>query len=69
MKKITKISLILLLLGMAVITAVPFFKEKEAEKKSENGFKEIQESVTDEEDRTINVEKIKGENKDCGTRN
>ena len=65
MKKITKISLILLLLGMAVITAVPFFKEKEAEKKSENGFKEIQESVTDEEDRTINVEKIKGENKDC----
>mgnify|MGYP000828537926 CR=1 FL=1 len=32
MKKITKISLILLLVGMAVIAAVPFFKEKEAEK-------------------------------------
>ena len=65
MKKITKISLILLLLGMAVIAAVPFFKEKEAEKKSEIGFKEIQESVTDKEDRTINVEKLKIKNKDC----
>ena len=46
MKRIIKISLILLLVGMAVIAAVPFLKEKEAEKKSENGFKEIQESVT-----------------------
>ena len=64
MKKITKISLLLLLVGMAVIAAVPFLKEKEAEKKSENGFKEIQESVTDKEDKTINVEKLKGENED-----
>ena len=47
MKKITKISLLLLLVGMAVIAAVPFLKEKEAEKKSENGFKKIQESVTE----------------------
>ncbi len=64
MKRITKISLILLLVGMAVIAAVPFLKEKEAEKKSENGFKEIQESVTEKKDMTINVEKLKGENKD-----
>jgi hypothetical protein len=64
MKRIIKISLILLLLGMA-IAAVPFLKEKEAEKKSETGFKEIQESVTDKEDRTINVEKLKRKNKEC----
>ena len=65
MKRIIKISLIFLLVGMAVIVAVPFLKEKEAEKKSDNGFKEIQESVTDKKDKTINVEKLKGENKDC----
>ena len=65
MKRIIKISLILLLLGMAVIAAVPFLKEKEAEKKSETGFKEIQESVTDKSDRTINVEKLKRKNKEC----
>ena len=59
MKRIIKISLILLLVGMAVIAAVPFFKEKEAEKKSENWIKEIQESMTDKEDMTINVEKLK----------
>ena len=39
MKRMIKITLILLLVGMAVVAAVPFFKEKEAEKKSENGFK------------------------------
>ena len=60
-----KITLILLLVGMAVVAAVPFFKEKEAEKKSENGFKEIKESVTDKEDKTINVEKLERENEDC----
>lgn len=60
-----KISLILLLVGMAVIAAVPFLKEKEAERKSENGFKEIQESVTEKKDKTMNVTKLKGENKDC----
>ena len=65
MKRMIKISLILLLLGMAVIAAVPFLKEKEAEKKSENGFKEIQESVTEKKDKTMNVTKLKGENKDC----
>lgn len=65
MKRMIKISLILLLVGMAVIAAVPFLKEKKAEKKSETGFKEIKESVTDKEDKTINVEKLKGENKDC----
>ena len=59
MKRMIKRSLILLLVGMAVIVAVPFLKEKEAEKKSENGFKEIQESVTEKKDRTINVEKLK----------
>ena len=59
MKRIIKISLIFLLVGMAVIAAVPFLKEKEAEKKSDNGFKEIQESVTDKKDKTINVEKLK----------
>jgi len=59
MKRIIKISLIFLLVGMAVIVAVPFLKEKEAEKKSDNGFKEIQESVTDKKDKTINVEKLK----------
>ena len=32
MKRMIKISLILLLLGMAVIAAVPFLKEKEAGK-------------------------------------
>lgn len=65
MKRMIKITLILLLMGMAVIAAVPFLKEKKAEKKSETGFKEIKESVTDKEDKTINVEKLKGENKDC----
>lgn len=45
MKRIIKISLILLLVGMAVIVAVPFLKEKRAEKKYENDFKKIQESV------------------------
>lgn len=65
MKRIIKISLILLLVGMAVIAAVPFLKEKEAERKSENGFKEIQESVTEKKDKTMNVTKLKGENKDC----
>lgn len=39
MKRIIKISLILLLMGMAVIAAVPFFKEKRAERKYENEFK------------------------------
>ena len=47
MKKIIKISLILLLVGMAVISVVPFLKEKRAERKYENGFKKIQESVTE----------------------
>ena len=65
MKRIIKISLILLLVGMAVIAAVPFLKEKEAERKSENGFKEIQESVTEKKDKTMKVTKLKGENKDC----
>ena len=65
MKRMIKISLILLLVGMAVIATVPFLKEKKAEKKSETGFKEIKESVTDKEDKTINVEKLKGENEDC----
>lgn len=65
MKRMIKISLILLLLGMAVIAAVPFLKEKEAERKSENGFKEIQESVTEKKNKTMNVTKLKGENKDC----
>lgn len=65
MNKISKISLLLLLVGMAVIAAVPFLKEKEAEKKSENGFKKIQESVTEKKDNTINVERLKRENKDC----
>lgn len=65
MKKITKISLLLLLVGMAVIAAVPFLKEKEAEKKSENGFRKIQESVVEKKDNTIDVDKLKKENKDC----
>ena len=47
MKKITKISLILLLVGMAVVAAVPFLKEKEAEKKSEKEFENIQETALD----------------------
>ena len=41
MKRRIKISLILLLVGMAVITAVPFLKEKRAERKYENDFKNI----------------------------
>ena len=49
MKKIIKISLILLLLGMAVIAAVLFLKEKRAERKYENEFKNIQESVNRKE--------------------
>ena len=65
MKRMIKISLILLLLGMAVIAAVPFLKEKEAEKKSEKEFENIQESVTEKKDKTMNVTKLKGENKDC----
>lgn len=55
----------LLLVGMAVIAAVPFLKEKKAEKKYDKGFKKIQESVTDEKDKSINVGKLKRENEDC----
>ena len=49
MKRRIKISLILLLVGMAVITAVPFLKEKRAERKYENDFKKIQESVKEKQ--------------------
>lgn len=45
--------------------AVPFLKEKKAEKKYDKGFKKIQESVTDEKDKSINVGKLKRENEDC----
>nr|WP_302628810.1 class B sortase [uncultured Eubacterium sp.] len=62
MKKIIKISLILLLLGMAVIAAVPFFKEKRAERKYENEFKKIQESVTEKKS---DVNGLVKKNKDC----
>lgn len=65
MERMIKISLILLLVGMAVIAAVPFLKEKRAERKSETGFKEIQESVADKEDNVINVKKFKGKNVEC----
>ena len=47
MKRIIKISLILLLVGMAVIAAVPFLKEKRAKRKYENDFKKLWESVTE----------------------
>ena len=65
MKRMIKITLILLLVGMAVVAAVPFLKEKEAEKKSEKKFENIQESVTEKKDKTMNVTKLKGENEDC----
>ena len=65
MKRMIKITLILLLVGMAVVAAVPFLKEKEAEKKSEKEFENIQESVTEKKDKTMNVTKLKGENEDC----
>ena len=55
MKRMIKITLILLLVGMAVVAAVPFLKEKEAEKKSEKEFENIQESVTEKKDKTMNV--------------
>ena len=62
MKRIIKISLILLLVGMAVIAAVPFFKEKRAERKYENEFKKIQESVTEKKS---DVNGLVKKNKDC----
>lgn len=62
MKKIIKISLILLLVGMAVIAAVPFFKEKRAERKYENDFKKIWESVTEKKS---DVNGLVKKNKDC----
>lgn len=62
MKKIIKISLILLLLGMAVITVVPFLKEKRAERKYENDFKNIQESVTEKKNDVSNLMK---KNEEC----
>lgn len=65
MKRMIKITLMLLLVGMAVIATVPFLKEKKAEKKYDKGFKKIQESVTDEKDKSINVGKLKRENEDC----
>lgn len=61
MKRIIKISLILLLVGMAVITAV-LFKGKRAEEKYENDFKNIQESVTEKKADVNGLIKI---NKDC----
>ena len=60
MKRIIKISLILLLVGMAVIAAVPFLKEKRAEKKHENEFKKIQESVTEKKKNISNLMKKNG---------
>ncbi len=65
MKRMIKMTLILLLVGMAVVVAVPFLKEKEAEKKSEKEFENIQESVAEKKDKTMNVTKLKGENEDC----
>lgn len=62
MKRRIKISLILLLVGMAVITAVPFLKEKRAERKYENDFKKIQESVTEKKS---DVNGLVKKNKDC----
>lgn len=62
MKRIIKISLILLLVGMAVIAAVPFLKEKRAERKYENEFKKIQESVTEKKS---DVNGLVKKNKDC----
>lgn len=62
MKRRIKISLILLLVGMAVITAVPFLKEKRAERKYENDFKNIQESVTEKKS---DVNGLVKKNKDC----
>ena len=62
MKRIIKISLILLLVGMAVIAAVPFFKEKRAERKYENEFKKIQESVIEKKSDANGLVK---KNKDC----
>ena len=62
MKRIIKISLILLLVGMAVIAAVPFLKEKRAERKYENEFKNIQESVTEKKS---DVNGLVKKNKDC----
>ena len=62
MKRIIKISLILLLVGMAVIAAVPFFKEKRTERKYENEFKNIQESVTEKKS---DVNGLVKKNKDC----
>lgn len=62
MKRIIKISLILLLVGMAVIAAVPFLKEKRVERKYENDFKKIQESVTEKKS---DVNGLVKKNKDC----
>lgn len=62
MKRVIKISLILLLVGMAVIAAVLFLKEKRAEKKYENDFKKIQESVTKKKSYVNDLVK---KNKDC----
>ena len=62
MKRIIKISLILLLVGMAVIAVVPFLKEKRAERKYENELKKIQESVIEKKS-DVNV--LVKKNKDC----
>lgn len=62
MKRIIKISLILLLVGMAVIAAVPFLKEKRAKRKYENDFKKIWESVTEKKS---DVNGLVKKNKDC----
>ena len=48
MKRIIKISLILLLVGMAVIAAVPFLKEKRAKRKCMEKFVEIKVRMTPE---------------------
>lgn len=61
MKRIIKISLILLLVGMAVIAAVPF-KGKRAKRKYENDFKKIWESVTEKKS---DVNGLVKKNKDC----
>ena len=47
---------------MAVIADVPFLKEKRAERKYENEFKKIQESVTEKKS---DVNGLVKKNKDC----
>lgn len=64
MKRIISSILLILLLGVAVIAAIPFLKEKKDEIRYENTFNKIKETSRRRKNES-KVEELKKKNKDC----